>query len=125
VPAPSESESGRYELRITAVKDGVATVAYAHAFELEIGFSATFGAKVGAKVENRGSEPFSGMAVLAVYTRTGRLARTEQIMVELAAGDAAQVEFALDAALYPAGDYTYAVYCWDSGFAPVAPAARG
>jgi hypothetical protein len=125
IPAPAAWGAQRFSLTITGVKDGLPAILYRHTFySWEYDITAAVGDSASVKLENYSGETFDGFVILAVYSSSGALAHLESQPVAIADGAAANVPFAASLAEYPSGQYSLALFVWDSGYAPVYPAWR-
>ncbi|MDR1157383.1 MAG: S8 family serine peptidase [Oscillospiraceae bacterium] len=70
-------------------------------------------------VGNPGGEAVQRLAIFAVYTDGGTLARAEAHTLELTAGTSLSHTFAASLADYPAENHTYRVFCWDMSYRPL------
>ena len=113
-----------HSLTVAAQENELATVIYSNTFRWDFMLDATFDDAAVALIANNSDEPLAGNAILAAYNSRGALAYTEVTTVEVAANTAFKLTFDVNLSDYPAGEYSYAVFYWDTNYAPVFPAVR-
>jgi hypothetical protein len=70
-----------------------------------------------------GTNNYSGSLILAVY-KGGVLANVDFAPFDVSSRDSKTVAFGVDLSQYPKEQYSYAVYAWDEGYIPIAPAIK-
>ena len=75
-------------------------------------------------VNNSDTAINNAFVILAVYNKDGRLTYSESKIVNVPAGGSAEAAFNVALSAYPYGDYTYAMFWWNSNYAPLIPAVR-
>ncbi|MDR0670858.1 MAG: hypothetical protein LBF64_00935 [Oscillospiraceae bacterium] len=112
------------QLTVAASEGGLASAVYAHTFRWNFILDAVFGDSAFALVANNADDALEGSAILAVYNSDGSLAYVERKPVEVDANTAFTLTFDADLAAYPAGAFSRAVFCWDSGHVPIFPVVK-
>lgn len=121
ITVPKPTAQNPSVLKIVSRSGGISTLIYTHTFALPYVGSAKFGSRIEAKFENNNPQAVSGRAFAAVYDKKGVLIAVEGKEFNAPSYDKTVINFNLDLSLYPASDYTYKVFFWDSNLIPLIP----